>query len=89
MIDIKPFEILFKGTAVKLAILCNGYWIGKSESASFSASLLKEVKEKDVIKYEEIHSQSMNMEGDDFAKWGSDDQYAIDWVLSQLKLEKA
>jgi hypothetical protein len=28
----------------------------------------------------------LKMEGDDYAAWGNDDQYVINWVLSQIRV---
>lgn len=88
MINIKPFEIPFKGTATKATILCNGYWIG-GDSASFNVSLLKEVpseKEGSPSSYEEIASVPVVMEGEDFVKWGKDDTYVVKWALAKLSI---
>ena len=73
-IQIQPYSVTYDVLTIQ------GINVNLDNSASIIASL-----EKGDF-YQTFHLQ---MDGQAYADWGSDDAYVVDWVLTQLGLTKA
>ena len=56
-----------------------------NKSAAFSVILFKEENGKPIP----VEMYNVEVEGDEFNAWGTDDNYIVDLVLSKLGLQKA
>ena len=67
-------DLVFSNMAVKLINMDLGI------SASFSVYLFNDT--------EMVSTKTYTMSGEDYAKWGSDDQYVYTWVADKLRAEQ-
>lgn len=85
MKEIKSINVWFNGNNVlanRLMLTLNSGILG--ESAIFAYAIYK--FENDELSNQLI-SGLLTMDGDEYKKWGSDDEYVWEWAADKLKLE--
>jgi hypothetical protein len=69
------------GTATKIRLTCTGYYIGMN-SCYIKFELLSSTDQL-------VALGNMQMSSTDYANWGTDDNYVINWACTKLGLTRA
>ena len=89
MTPIKPVVVPTKGTGKYLALTALNFPMDPS-SVTFYWALFTELTdgEGNVSPGSNILDGNITMDQEVYSQWGTDDNYAIDWALSELGFEK-
>lgn len=90
MIDIKPIIIPTKGTAKYFNLELSNNLKLPATSAMFLWELLPELEDEfgNPIPGPALLSGNITMSEAIYNNWGSDDNYAVDWALNELNLQR-
>jgi hypothetical protein len=80
MKKIKPIQIWVNGI-IQTATTLNAYGVGLQFGVS--ATIYYSITNEEGI---QCASGNLNLEGEDYEKWGDSDEYLWEWVASQLNL---
>lgn len=95
MIKIKPIEVPTKGTAKYFEIRCLQIAINKASEAAptfywaarkATPYAIDEVQTE--IPGEVLLEGNLSMTKEEYAQWGDDDSYVVDWALTKLGFEE-
>jgi len=85
MAKIQPIIFPIKGTATELELRVNGFSM-ESKSAIFHYRLIDNTKPESMGINKLIDEGNLSMTKEEFALWGADNNYCIEWAAKKLGL---
>lgn len=85
MAKIQPIVFPIKGTATELEVRVNGFSM-EAKTAIFHYRLIDNTKPKSMGVNKLIDEGNLSMNQQDFAQWGADNNYCIEWAANKLDL---
>jgi hypothetical protein len=85
MAKIQPIVFPIKGTATELELRVNGFSM-EAKSAIFHYRLIDNTKPESMGINKLIDEGNLSMTKEEFALWGADNNYCIEWAAKKLGL---
>lgn len=83
MAKIEPIVFPIKGTATELEVRVNGFPM-EAKTAIFHYRLINNTNPELMGVNKLIDEGNLTMSQEEFAAWGADNQYCIDWAANKL-----
>lgn len=85
MAKIEPIVFPIKGTATEFEVRVNGFSM-EAKTAIFHYRLIDNTKPESMGVNKLIDEGNLSMNQQEFAQWGADNNYCIEWAANKLGL---